>query len=223
LLLLFALLCSLVLGKYSYSDKCYCYEGRAGNHLVINDQYYVNKKGVPIGRDRIIYPGRFDPRLPPHISVYYHNVFSHCTRMDDRYNCTNTCKSIWFKIWENLDSESLSDCAKEFKGQYGDITKHSCPSYDTFLSDLNENIGRSTQELIRMNGTRPLQPLGWRELECVWEYHIIGLWSIVTIVTVSVIVLVVLILFIGLYVYAQKHRSKERKQLNHLLEQTEMV
>ena len=44
-----------------------------------------------------------------------------------------------------------------------------------------------------------------------------------TIVTVSVIVLVVLILFIGLYVYAQKHRTKERKQLNHLLEQTEMV
>ena len=100
--------------------------------MVINDQYYVNKKGVPIGRDRIIYPGRFDPRLPSHISVYYQygficviinsNVFSHCTRMDDRYNCTNTCKSIWFKIWENLDSESLSDCAKEFKGQYGDIT-----------------------------------------------------------------------------------------------------
>jgi len=35
---------------------------------------------------------------------------------------------------------------------YNDKTrKHSCPSYDTLLSDLNENIGRSTQELIRMS------------------------------------------------------------------------
>ena len=50
------------------------------------------------------------------------NVFSGCSRADDRYNCTNVCQSIWFKIWANLDSESLADCAKEFKGQYGDIT-----------------------------------------------------------------------------------------------------
>lgn len=51
------------------------------------------------------------------------NVFSHCTRLGDRYNCTNVCESIWFKIWANLDDEKLSDCAKEFKGQYGDVTQ----------------------------------------------------------------------------------------------------
>ena len=31
-----------------------------------------------------------------------------------------------------------------------------------------------------------------------------------------------LILFIGMYAYAQKHRSNNRKQLNQLLEQGEM-
>lgn len=44
-----------------------------------------------------------------------------------------------------------------------------------------------------------------------------------TIVTVSVIVLVVLVLFVGLFIYAQRHRSTKRKQLNNLLEQTEVV
>ena len=140
--ILFAILCSMVAAKYSYTDKCYCYEGRDGQYsrhvglhsskVVINDQYYVNKRAVPIGRDRIIYAGRFDAHLPPTISVYHQygnfdsssnsNVFSHCTRLGDRYNCTNVCESIWFKIWANLDDEKLSDCAKEFKGQYGDVT-----------------------------------------------------------------------------------------------------
>ena len=210
--ILFAILCSMVVAKYSYTDKCYCYEGRDGQYMVINDQYYVNKRAVPIGRDRIIYAGRFDAHLPPTISVYHHNVFSHCTRLGDRYNCTNVCESIWFKIWANLDDEKLSDCAKEFKGQYGDVTKHSCPAYSSTLSDLNKEIGKTGHEIIQMNGTRPVRPQGWNELECVWEYHILGLWSIVTIVTVSVIVLVVL-----------RHRSTKRKQLNNLLEQTEVV
>lgn len=81
LLLLFALLCSTVVAKYSYTDKCYCYEGRVANlckvirahsHLVVvNDQYYLNKKGVPIGRDRIVYPGRYQSGQPTDISVYY--------------------------------------------------------------------------------------------------------------------------------------------------------
>ena len=49
-------------------------------------------------------------------------MFSDCFRVEDRYNCTNVCQSIWLKIWAKLDEESLSDCAKEFKGQYGDVT-----------------------------------------------------------------------------------------------------
>ena len=71
----------MVVAKYSYTDKCYCYEGRDGQYsrhvglhsskVVINDQYYVNKRAVPIGRDRIIYAGRFDAHLPPTISVYH--------------------------------------------------------------------------------------------------------------------------------------------------------
>ena len=81
-------------------------------------------------------------------------------------------------IWANLDDEKLSDCAKEFKGQYGDVTKHSCPAYSSTLSDLNKEIGKTGHEIIQMNGTRPVRPQGWNELECVWEYHILGLWSI---------------------------------------------
>lgn len=120
--------------------------------------------------------------------------------------------------------------------------KHSCPAYERFLSDLNGEIGKTVEETIqmsrsgdwwRLDGTRPIRPSGWKELECVWEYEILGLWSVggregwwwglVTMVTVSVIVLVVVILFLGLFIYAQRHRSKERKQLRNLLEQTEMV
>ena len=83
--LLFTILYSAVVAKYSYSDKCYCYEGRDGSHcmvscphshwVVINDQYYVNRRSVPIGRDRIIYAGMFDYHQPPTISVYYQYGF----------------------------------------------------------------------------------------------------------------------------------------------------
>lgn len=30
--ILFAILCSMVVAKYSYTDKCYCYEGRDGQY-----------------------------------------------------------------------------------------------------------------------------------------------------------------------------------------------
>ena len=63
--LLFLLHLSLVVCKYSYTDKCYRYgkpidEQRIGlwaNSTIgtVNYQYYFNRKGTPLSNDYIVY------------------------------------------------------------------------------------------------------------------------------------------------------------------------
>lgn len=63
--------------------------------------------------------------------------------------------------------------------------------------------------------------------ECVWEYEILGLWSIgiiwiaisfiVAIVVLSSCIVGALLFIIVIWVIAQKHRSNKRKRLDNAL------
>lgn len=50
-------------------------------------------------------------------------VLSDCQRTEKGFNCTRTCESVWFKIWNVTAAEPLgSACDKAFDGQYADLT-----------------------------------------------------------------------------------------------------
>ena len=141
-LILFLLCCSVAFCKYSYTDKCYRYgkdvESSRGNDLPMSFlgsvyyQYYFNRRGIPLSNDYIAYERTFGEEDNLMWSYYYQwelgycdncsYVLSHCQKTDKGFNCTRTCESVWFKIWNVTAAEPLgSACDKAFVGQYANV------------------------------------------------------------------------------------------------------
>lgn len=142
-LLCFLLCCSIALSKYSYTDRCYRYEQDRSSacrmcyhvkHSIVMTyyQYYINRKGTPLSSDYIIYDKTKKEDTNPKWSYYFQwvacndlvtsYVLTDCKHFESKYECTRTCESIWFKIWNVTAAEEFVQvCDKEFIGRYADI------------------------------------------------------------------------------------------------------
>ncbi|KAK8803122.1 hypothetical protein WA588_002278, partial [Blastocystis sp. NMH] len=213
--LFFLICCSVAFCKYSYTDKCYRFEKVQDKQYTFYYQYYFNRKGQPLSNDFIVYESnRRDSSLA--WSYYYHYVLSDCDRTEKEFKCVSTCESVWFKIWNITAAGSIgAACDKAFIGKYENVMKHDCKSgsTDCFMI-VKQQIGTVKNETIVMNEKEPATPSTFtKQDKCIWEYNILGLWSIVTLVIVCVIAVVALIILIGLVVFTQKHRANKRKRL----------
>ncbi|KAK8816026.1 hypothetical protein WA538_005144 [Blastocystis sp. DL] len=216
------LCCSIALSKYSYTDKCYRYEQERSSAFMTYYQYYINRNGIPLSTDYIIYDKEKKEDVIPKWSYYFHYVLSDCKRSENKHTCTRTCESIWFKIWNVTAAKQFVDfCDKEFIGRYADVMKHGCGEFDPFSTAKTE-IGQVSKITIMLDGKKPQAPKGYNEdTKCIWEYDILGLWSMVTLVIVCSVMAVAVLILIVLVVFVQKHRSNKRKRLEGSLVQNE--
>ncbi|KAK8790522.1 hypothetical protein WA171_002045 [Blastocystis sp. BT1] len=109
-------------------------------------------------------------------------------------------------------------CDKIFLSKYADVTKYHCNDTPDPFYIVKEEIGKVATDTIAMDGKKPVAPgLFSVTTKCTWEWDILGLWSLFTVVIISIIVVVVLILFIVLIFFTQKHRNIQRKRLEGAL------
>ncbi|KAK8808723.1 hypothetical protein WA588_004367 [Blastocystis sp. NMH] len=84
-------------------------------------QLYINRKGIPLGNDYIIYQDNPSDGVLS-LSYYYHYVVNTCTLSEDRYVCESVCESVWFKVWNVTAAGPYGEtCNPAFLGQYGNI------------------------------------------------------------------------------------------------------
>lgn len=105
---------------------------------------------------------------------------------------------------------------------------------------VKEQIGTQKNETVKMSrvienecyvdGKEPVTPISFtKQDKCIWEYNILGLWSIGECLVenddcsdiVCIIIVVALIILIGLIVFTQKHRANKRKRLEGSLVRNE--
>ncbi|KAK8801894.1 hypothetical protein WA588_006178 [Blastocystis sp. NMH] len=215
ILLCLLLSCALAASVYSYSDKCYRYEMVNDESFTLYYQYYINRKGLPLSSDFIVYQRNYGMNKPLMWSYYYHHVLSNCVREETKFRCVRTCESVWFKIWNVTAAGKYGEkCDKAFIGKYGNIMEHGCEGMDDPFKYVKPEIGKVANITLTMVGKKPETPHGYTEQkECIWEYDILGLWSMVTLVIVCSVITVAVLILIALVVFTQKHRSNKRKRL----------
>ncbi|KAK8798037.1 hypothetical protein WA171_005565, partial [Blastocystis sp. BT1] len=208
--LLFVIACCfcLAVSKYSYTDKCYRFGVAIDKSHDFYYQIYVNKKGIPHSRDEIIVERPYGRNCSMY-SYYYHYVLSNCSKVETGYRCKNTCESVWFKIDNKTEAKLYADkCDPIFQKKYADVTKHHCNMTTDPFYYVKEQIGRTSTETIEMEGKVPIVPNRFtKDKKCVWEWDVIGLWSLVSVIVFSVIIVIALIVFLIGIILVQKHRS----------------
>ena len=170
LLIPFLLCFSLTIGKYSYFDKCYRFDVRMDELDTLSYQLYINRKGIPLGNDYIIYQDNPSDGVLA-LSYYYHYVVNTCTLSEDRYVCESVCESVWFKVWNVTAAGPYGEtCDPAFLGQYGNILEHTCNMGGDPFSIVRKAIGQKKEEIIKLKGKEPVIPEGFTKVnKCIWE------------------------------------------------------
>ncbi|KAK8809182.1 hypothetical protein WA171_001305 [Blastocystis sp. BT1] len=208
-----------VQSKYSYTDKCYRYQKLDYYHYNFYYQFYVNKKGIPHSRDYIVEELTHSSSKYTLLSFYYHYALTNCHNNEVGYECTSTCESVWFRIDNATSAKEYADhCDPIFLKKFADISKHSCNMTEDPFGYIRRELGRNTTISIPMQRKVPEAPDDYeKSTECVWEWDVIGLWSLISVIVIVVIIIVVLIIFILLLVFTQRHRATKRKRLENSL------
>ena len=93
-------------------------------------QIYINKDGLPLSSDYIVEEGK---NYEYDISYYYQyeysslftvsNVLTDCEKKDNKYSCTSTTESVWFKFTNlnGIHSALVDKCDPIFQEKYADI------------------------------------------------------------------------------------------------------
>lgn len=115
-------------------------------------QYYFNSSGIPLAMDIVQYYTNGTDKSVIHASLWQYvyinyisisNVLSGCYATDSGYNCTATCESAWFKIWNPKAAYSKADvCDRAFIGHYQNVM------YEMYCFETIGNTIAKLEELI---------------------------------------------------------------------------